>query len=138
MNQNIFFYNIENVNNFLPEIKQEVINFCKKYPIDFDKQKYKILLCNEKINKEISVNWYKVTSYKYLHFFGRVYLDNDIEETVIIDDIGYSFTGKKGTVLFVLNGLEINSNAENANVVDFYIAPSRSVNNFEPGSWNVL
>lgn len=138
MNKNFITFNVENSENLLSEIKKNVIDFCNKYPINFEKQNYKISFVNDKINEQTSQEWYKVTTYKYLHFFGRVYLDNDVKETLVIGNQEYSFTGTQNTVILILNGLEINSISKDSNVIDFYIAPSNNIHNFEPSAWNVL
>ena len=138
MNKNFMYFNIKNNTNLLPEIKKVVLDFCNTYPINFDKQNYQISLVNEKINEQSLEDWYKITTYKYLHFFGRVYLDNEVKETLIINGEEYKHVGTKNTGILIVNGLEINSAAKDANVIDFYIAPSKSINNFDPSAWNML
>lgn len=138
MNNNLVFLEIDNLENFMPTIKQAILDFCKQYPINFEKQRYKISIINETIDSLTSEQWYKVTQYKYFHFFGRIYLDNDVSENIIIRDQEYTFIGKKQKAFISLNGLKIKSSAFNANVIDFYVVPESTIENFDQSAWSML
>lgn len=135
---NIFKYKDQDIENLKQEIKKIVKSFCLDNNINFDIQKYKIsgYLTKSELNKD----WYSLCSGKFFNFFGKYYLDYEVEEFFKNkNNESFNIKTNKNNLMLCFHHLYNKTTSDNnATYIEFYIAPSAFLEYFYTEDWTVL
>ena len=131
--------NLENDTN--DTINKIVKDMCKNNNINYEKQEYKILFCNEKMYLKNNETKFTSGSKKDLSFYGKVYSNKKgkVVENIFLDSGVVQVEPKENDLLVISGGVKNSTVVEiDQELLYFYIAPNSLLEAQKPNLWQSL
>lgn len=132
---------VEIKDSLLESIAKEIESICKENNINYKKQEYRILFCNEKVLYKNNGIRFTSGIKKYLCFYGKTYLNKTgkITESIDLENEIVNLDPESNDALIIFGGVDNSTLVEkDEELLHFYVAPTHLLGLQDPKLWQIL